>query len=238
MRIVNAELPQSLAGINYALGRGQCPYPVDAIVIHCTEGDAASVRAWFRNPDAEVSAHYMVRKDGGIEQFVDEDDKAFHAGQPVRPTAALVLERAPWTPNSWAIGVEHESSGREELTDAQRAASYELIADIVRRRAIPVDRDHIIAHREVKASKTCPGAIDVDRIVYDVAELLRTDATNDQRPADRPRVVWSNVLNDYLAVVRYVSDAEWYYAQFSQLETIRGQRATTPLSQMPLGPPP
>jgi N-acetylmuramoyl-L-alanine amidase len=158
-----------LLSLNLHEGRSG-PYPIDAIVIHVTEGDAESVISWFNNPDAKVSAHYMVCKDGRVIRFVYEADTAWHAGQVIAPTSKLVLARKPYSPNSWAIGIEHEGDGTEEMTDAQRAASYALITDIrARRPAILLDRDHIIGHHEVKATKACPGAISVDRIVADLS---------------------------------------------------------------------
>lgn len=235
--IVNALLPDSLAGINFAYGRGECPYPIDVVVIHCTEGDAASVRSWFKNPAAEVSSHYMVTKLGSIVQFVAEDDKAFHAGQLVNPSAAIVVDRyrdGKWTPNSYGIGIECESSGTEELTDRQRAALYELMRDIVARRAIPIDRQHVIGHHAIKSSKTCPGGISVGRIIADlsIAAPPAVVASTDP-PADR-RVVWSNILKDYVVVVRYIDDRTWWYRTLKSLDTEDAKRAGAPLSAFPL----
>lgn len=158
----------SLLPINHKIGRSGI-HLIDMIVIHVTEGDAGSVRSWFRDPDANVSAHYMVRKDGVVEQFVREEDTAWHAGRVERPTAELVIEREGANPNSYAIGIEHEGDGRHELTDAQRVASVDLIRDICARRSIPIDRTHIVGHHEIFAPKTCPGAISVDRLVSEAA---------------------------------------------------------------------
>ncbi len=239
--IVDALLPDSLAGVNFAYGRGECPFPIDVIVIHVTEGDAASVRSWFKNPEAEVSSHYMVTKAGTIVRFVAEANKAFHAGQLVGPTAKLVRQRhaqGGWTPNSYGIGVEHEGSGREELTDAQRAASYALLADIIQRRSIPIDRDHIIGHHEVKALKTCPGAISVDRIVMDLMALQSGLPTQPSPSAitNVGRVVWSNVLKDFVVVVRYESDTKWWYRTLKSLDNADAKLAGSPLSAMPTAP--
>ncbi|MDD1678749.1 MAG: N-acetylmuramoyl-L-alanine amidase [Methanomicrobiales archaeon] len=152
---------------NYHSGR-HSPYRVDLIVIHVTEGDAASVVAWFSDPAADVSAHYMVRKDGAVVQFVDEGDTAWHAGRVHGCTASLVLERMPANPNGYSIGIEHEGDGTHELTTEQRAASVALIRDIANRHGIPLDRTHIVGHREIYDFKTCPGAIDVDVLVAEV----------------------------------------------------------------------
>lgn len=153
---------------NYADGR-HSPYAVDLIVIHVTEGDAAAVMSWFDNPQADVSAHYMVRKDGVVVQFVDEGDTAWHAGRVHGCTASLVLDRQPANPNGYSIGIEHEGDGTHELTDRQRASSVALIRDIAARHHIPITREHIVGHREIYDLKSCPGAIDVDRLVREAA---------------------------------------------------------------------
>jgi N-acetyl-anhydromuramyl-L-alanine amidase AmpD len=162
MKIENA-----LLTVNYKAGReGICP--VDTIVIHVTEGDADSVRSWFNNSAAEVSAHYMVTVDGQIVQFVDEENTAWANGRVVSPTAQAVLDRDGSNPNDWTISIEHEGTGREELTDDQRTASHWLIRDIAARHGIPIDREHIIGHHEIRATKRCPGAISVDRLVQEI----------------------------------------------------------------------
>lgn len=200
----------------------------DAIVIHVTEGNRDSVRDWFGNDGSDVSAHYMVCTDGTIDQFVDEASVAFHAGRVLNPTAALVLERAGVNPNLWTIGIEHEGDGKHELTPKQRAASLELQADIRRRRpAILADRRHIFGHHEVFAAKTCPGAIDVDRLVADLR------AMSAPRPP-QPILVWSEFANDWLIVTRVVRDTEWYFVPMKTIGRVPVTRAQTPLSAMPL----
>lgn len=165
---------QSLISANFARGRHSI-YPLSLIVIHVTEGDADSVVQFFHEPRpaAPTSAHYMVRKDGQVVQFVNEADTAYHAGRVDHPTAQLVIDRIGANPNGYSIGIEHEGDGTHELTDAQRAASVALIHDIATRHSIPIDRTHIVGHHEIFAPKTCPGAIDVDRLV---ANVLSSDA--------------------------------------------------------------
>lgn len=149
---------------NYQSGR-RSAWPLDLIVVHVTEGSADSVIDWFSNPAADVSAHYMVRKDGVVVQFVEESDTAWHAGRIHGCTASLVLERMPSNPNGYSIGIEHEGDGQHEMTPEQHAASVELIREITKRHGIPINRTHIVGHREIYDLKTCPGAIDVDALV-------------------------------------------------------------------------
>lgn len=162
------QVTEDILPINFTKGR-KGAYPVDCIVIHVTEGDAQSARAWFHDPESKVSAHYLVTKKGVIYHFVHESDTAWGNGRVNGASAALVLERLSSNPNDWTISIEHEGSGHEELTTPQRKASLELIRDIqTRHHRITSDRKHIIGHHEIFAPKTCPGAISVDRIVAEL----------------------------------------------------------------------
>jgi N-acetylmuramoyl-L-alanine amidase len=163
MKIIEDILP-----INFQKGR-QGPYPVDTIVIHVTEGDARSVRSWFHDPAANVSAHYMVQKNGDVIHFVHEYDTAWANGRVVAPTASIVLQRKGANPNWWTISIEHEGSGHEELTDLQRQSSLALMRTIKSRHPlVQFNRQHILGHHEIFAPKTCPGAISVDRLVREL----------------------------------------------------------------------
>jgi N-acetylmuramoyl-L-alanine amidase len=215
------------AGDNFHAGRAGTA--IDMLVIHVTEGNRDSVRDWFANDGSDVSAHYQVCTDGTIDQFVAEDDTAFHAGRVLNPTAPLVLERPGINPNLYAIGIEHEGDGKHELAPKQRAASLELQLDICRRRpGIKLSRRHIVGHHEVYAAKTCPGAIDVDRLVAE----LQSAAPHALRPSP-PQLVWSEFANDWLVVTRVVRDTEWYFVPLKTIGRVPVTRAETPLSAMP-----
>lgn len=215
-------LETALLKINHTKGR-RSKHPIDVIVIHVTEGSAAGVRSWFKNPRAKVSAHYMVQRDGAIVQFVREEDTAWHAGRIHRASAAIVKERAGSNPNGWSVGIEHEGTGKDELTGAQRVASVYLIRDIAKRYSIPLDRRHIIGHREIFKSKTCPGAISVDRLVREAAQP--------EADTPAPRIVFSPNLDDYLVVTDVKSDTDWRFVPMKKLP--KSMAASTPLSKMP-----
>lgn len=203
-------------------------FGVDVVVVHVMEGTMAGTLEHFNHEPTDASAHYGISRTGEIVRYVDEDDTAFHAGVVDRPSAPIIIERKGHNPNSFSIGIEHEGTGREELTAAQRTASVELIRDICKRRNIPMTRRHILAHREIRASKSCPGKIDVDALVRDVAGVVATPTLVDRTP----RVVYSSYFNDYLLVTRVVSDTEWYFVPLKTLSGA-GMRAQTALSQMP-----
>ena len=88
---------------------------VSAVVIHYTEGSYAGCISWFKNCDAEVSAHYVIRSaDGQVTQMVRERDKAWHAR----------------TANGYTIGIEHEAYGN--IWSFFTEEMYQSSADLVR----------------------------------------------------------------------------------------------------------
>jgi len=130
------------------------------IVLHTYNGAGRSLFNWFQNNIVQVSAHYAVFKDGNTEQYVDENEKAYHAGH------------AWW--NDVSIGIEHQDDGVPEdtaRTDEMYEASAQLVADICLRWRLPVNRTTVVKHSECTTTG-CPGGLDVDRIVRRAAEIL------------------------------------------------------------------
>jgi N-acetylmuramoyl-L-alanine amidase len=150
------------AASNFREGRPTAQMPL-AIVIHIMDGTIAGTDEWFNNPVAQVSAHYGVSKTGDIHQYVDESDTAFHAGTVVNPTWPLIKPSV--NPNFYTIGIEHEGKADDVWPDAQLQASALLIADVAQRWDIQLNRDHVVKHHEIRASKTCPGTVDLDQLI-------------------------------------------------------------------------
>ena len=154
---------------NFRRGRPAGLHPA-AIVIHIIVGSLKSADATFNDPKSNVSAHYGVGKSGEIHQYVEEDDTAFHAGIVDRPTWRLIQPGV--NPNFYTVGIEHEGLPEDEWTDPMYAASASLIGEISSGGTrIPLDRDHVIMHREIRASKTCPGSkVDMERLIREAAK--------------------------------------------------------------------
>lgn len=101
---------------------GERTDPVSGVVIHYTEGSYAGCISWFKNCDAQVSAHYVIRsRDGQVTQMVREADKAWHAR----------------SANAYTIGIEHEAYGDivSYFTPEMYASSADLVHDISMRYA-------------------------------------------------------------------------------------------------------
>lgn len=163
---------------NYEQGRsGRRPR---AVVVHTTDGTFQGTLAWFASAESRVSAHYLVGLGGQVAELVAEEDAAFHAGVRSHPEI-LVLGDDP--PNLVTIGIEFDDGGRPhdvERPRAQYRAGAELLAGISGRWGIPLDRDHILPHHLLSSDKTCPGNLDLDRLL----DLARATAagTNGARP--------------------------------------------------------
>ncbi len=118
--------------------------PVDMLVLHYT-GMKTAVAALARmcDPEARVSAHYMIDEDGTTTALVPEERRAWHAG------------RAWWWGesdiNGCSISIELVNPGHEfgyrDFTEPQMAALQELAGAIVARHAIPPER--VLGHSDL-----------------------------------------------------------------------------------------
>jgi N-acetylmuramoyl-L-alanine amidase len=147
---------------NYSVGRSQAP---DCIVIHIAEGSKASVVGEFQNAASQLSSHFLVNQNGSVTQFVGTANVAFGNGIVDNPTSELLLQRPGINPNQWTISIEHEGFSTSDFTEAQYATTSKLIKYLHDEWNIPLDSTHVIRHREINGGKTCPGVVNVERII-------------------------------------------------------------------------
>ena len=96
----------------------------------------------------EVSAHYLVARDGLIYYLVDEMKRAWHAGDS--------WWGGPIDMNSASIGIELDNDGREAYAESQIAALLALLTDIQQRYTIPTV--NFIGHGDIAPGrKVDPG---------------------------------------------------------------------------------
>ncbi len=126
---------------------------IDIIVVHVAQGSYSGTIGWFEKSRSNVSAHYVVNRNGRVAQCVRNEDIAWHAGD--------------WQYNRRSIGIEHAGYATEPKTARQYRSSARLSAYLSRRYGIPVDRRHIIGHRDVPGvNRTCPGRFDFSRYLH------------------------------------------------------------------------
>lgn len=145
---------------------------IDTIVIHnvslppnefgaCDANGFHYVKALFTNQldwnahpyfqtikGAEVSAHLFIERDGTITQFVNFNERAWHAGR------SSYLGRPEC--NDYSIGIELEGSDFVSFTDVQ----YEMLSQVITAiyDAYPKTRRHLTGHSDIApVRKTDPG---------------------------------------------------------------------------------
>ena len=166
---------------------------IDAIVVHnislppnefgaCDTNGTHYVKALFTNQldwdahpyfqtikGAEVSAHLFIERDGAITQFVNFNERAWHAGR------SSYLGRPEC--NDYSIGIELEGSDFVSFTSAQYEQLAEVIAAIYK--AYPKTRRHLTGHSDIAPGrKTDPG----DYFEWARLRQLVADATKNDVP--------------------------------------------------------
>ncbi len=119
------------------------------IVIHYTAmASAEAAIARLCDPQAEVSAHYLIDRSGPVTQMVKEDQRAWHAG--------AGEWRGLTDINSRSIGIELDNDGTHAFPEPQMAALEDLLQGI--RSRWPVAASDIIGHSDMAPGrKSDPG---------------------------------------------------------------------------------
>jgi N-acetylmuramoyl-L-alanine amidase len=129
--------------------------PVTMAVLHYTGmPSAAEAEARLRDPDAKVSAHYLVDEDGSVVALVPEDKRAWHAGRSYWRGISDI--------NSASVGIELVNPGHEwgyrPFPPAQMRALIPLLAAICGRHRIRPG--NVVGHSDVApARKDDPGEL-------------------------------------------------------------------------------
>ncbi len=102
----------------------------ELVVLHFTAmRDAQAALQRLCDPAAQVSAHYLIGRDGTLWQLVDEAARAWHAGAGSWRGAADV--------NSRSIGIELDNPGTEPFAEPQMARLEAVLAAVLARWTIP-----------------------------------------------------------------------------------------------------
>lgn len=138
----------------------------DIILIHGTAMQSLeAARDRLCDPEAEVSCHYLIGRDGTMLRLVEEERRAWHAGVSAWGGAVDV--------NSRSIGIELDHPGpffgpaAPAYAPAQMQALLALLAELRARWDVPPER--VLAHSDVAPGrKTDPG----ERFDWDLLAAL------------------------------------------------------------------
>lgn len=125
---------------------------IKGIVLHSMWGTQNGSIAWFKNPDAQASAHFCISGVGEIVRVVDERklDRAWHAGV---YDAGKCPDWAMPNPNNFCIGIELEDNRDSNWAypETQRIALRQLVNFLIDKYSI--QKDHILLHRNLCPSR-------------------------------------------------------------------------------------
>lgn len=141
--------------------------PIDMVILHhSATTNVGSVLSMMQTGSRTVSANYVLGNDGHIYGVVPEELRAWTSGSPNDggkgaqfDRRAITFECANLSTNGWTI------------SDATYESLAGLLADFHRRYGVPLDRDHVVGHRELydrwhaSYATACPGGMDIDRVV-------------------------------------------------------------------------
>lgn len=166
---------------NYTKGRTE---PIRGIALHHTAGTSlSSATGWFANPNANCSAHYVV-KDNSIVQCVREEDTAWALGD--------------WLGNCAYISIEVVNSslgGDYPVSSTSLKTVTKLIAEIAKRNGLgklwlnpEATFPTLAGHRDFVAT-ICPGDYQYVRL-QDIAD--EANKINEDKPA-KAELKWSKL---------------------------------------------
>lgn len=114
------------------------------VVLHFTAlANAEEAIAFLSDPAREVSAHYVIARDGTINQLVHEMMRAWHAG--------ASYWRGLTDVNSASIGIELDNNGGRPFDEPQYAALIKLLRDIIARQNIAPE--NVLGHSDVSPGR-------------------------------------------------------------------------------------
>ena len=176
------------------------PARIDMLVIHYT-GMTTAKAALERlcDPDARVSAHYVIEETGAIWRLVPETRRAFHAG-----VSCWEGERDL---NAVSLGIEIVNPGHEwgyrMFPEAQMSSVERLCRELIGRYSIPPHR--VVGHSDIAPErKSDPGEL------FDWARLARAGIGiwPPANPAPRGLAINSAASLDDLSSIGYCVTAE------------------------------
>lgn len=135
---------------------------VGMVIIHTCEGGYSGCWSWLTNPNAQASAHYVVREDGmEVTQLVAESNRAWHiaASYNCNNNDGVECNRNGTSSNNFTVGIEHGGYASQKTFPAgQLEASAQLVCNITKDHGIPRDRFHIVGHGKLQPyDRTDPG---------------------------------------------------------------------------------
>jgi N-acetylmuramoyl-L-alanine amidase len=239
IRVVVPPVYSDYLSVNYTPGRGG--HVVEALCLHVTAGESASSAVnWFKNPASQVSAHFVLDRDGTIFALVREDSTAWCQGIVNQPNRDIPLidqwMREGVNPNSTCIGIEvagyssQQPSGQPpELvgySEAQFGALDYLLPVLSARHGVAIAPDTCWGHKELDSVNraNCPGLSDDEWArVYSLA--LPAEPSGPYSTPDAAYDAWCGDEGDVVSWAGEIRDkGHWYSRNPQEVARTTGNR--------------
>lgn len=118
---------------------------IRCIVIHSTAGSLKLAINELTNPENKKSAHYVIGKNGSINQLVSDRDVAWHAG--------ISSWRGREWVNGFSIGIELENAndGKDPYPEMQVAACAWLCRQLMQENNVGIQ--DVVGHADVSPGR-------------------------------------------------------------------------------------
>lgn len=147
------------ASINNYRRESRTTNEIEYIVIHTVQGSMQGAIHTFCSHDLDNprSAHFTIGMSGDVAKSVDPKYIAWHTGTSPLGSGGKYESKVL---NSNSIGIEHGGfvDDPEFPTQDQYLTSAALTRYLCEKYRIPIDREHIVGHEEIKSAKGDPGS--------------------------------------------------------------------------------
>lgn len=141
---------------------------IDMVICHhAATTNAEQVISMEVSGSREVSSNYVITNTGEIVGIVEEESRAWTSGSSSDGGKGAAFDRRAIT-----FECADERNGDPwPISGASQEAIVNLLVDVHQRYGIPLDRDHVVGHRELYTrwgasyATSCPGGMNVDDLV-------------------------------------------------------------------------
>ncbi|MGV3508887.1 MAG: N-acetylmuramoyl-L-alanine amidase [Sphingobacteriaceae bacterium] len=126
--------PHQVGTTNFGLRR-----PNFVIIHHTAQNSCEQTLKTFTLPRTQVSAHYVICKDGTVHHMLNDYLRAWHGGNSKWGSVTDI--------NSVSIGIELDNNGFEEFPESQVTSLITLLANLKKNYGIPTP--NFIGHSDI-----------------------------------------------------------------------------------------
>lgn len=113
--------------------------PIEYIILHYTEISLEDAISKLCNKESKVSTHYVICANGEIEQLVDDEHRAWHAGESYWQGKEGL--------NKYSIGIEIDNLGNTPFSDKQMQSCVSLCKHLMQK--YDIKRENVLGHSDI-----------------------------------------------------------------------------------------